>query len=53
MFYILPVEHILEKLPGVPVGDTGTSPESMLQHAQDFVGAAFDTEEGAGDGSRW
>ncbi len=25
----------------------------MRQHAADFVGAAFDTMEGAGDGSRW
>jgi hypothetical protein len=25
----------------------------MRQHAEDFVGAAFDTREGAGDGSRW
>ena len=25
----------------------------MRQHAADFVGAAFDTREGAGDGSRW
>ncbi len=37
-------------LPVVPVGDTGTIPYSMRQHAADFVGAAFDTREGAGDG---
>ena len=37
----------------VPVGGTGTIPYSMRQHAADFVGAAFDTREGAGDGSRW
>ena len=35
------------------LGDTGTIPYSMRQHAADFVGAAFDTREGAGDGSRW
>ncbi len=53
MFYVLRVEFILGKLPVVPVGDTGTIPDSMWQHAQDFVGAAFDTREGAGDGSLW
>ena len=53
MFYVLPVENILGKLPVVPVGDTGTIPYSMRQHAQDFVGAAFDTREGSGDGSLW
>ena len=52
MFYVLPVENILGKLPVVPVGDTGTIPYSMRQHAEDFVDAAFDTKEGAGDGSR-
>ncbi len=45
MFYNLPVEYILGKLPVVLVGDTGTIPYSMLQHAEDFVGAAFDTRE--------
>ncbi len=55
VFYVLPVESILGKLPvvTVPVGDTGTIPYSMRKHAADFVGAAFDTREGAGDGSRW
>ena len=52
VFYVLLVECILGKLPVVPVGDTGTIPYSMRQHAADFVGAAFDTREGAGDGSR-
>jgi hypothetical protein len=52
VFYVLPVESILGKLPVVPVGDTGTLPYCMQQHAQDVVGAAFDTREGAGDGSR-
>ena len=53
VLYVLPVESILGKLPVVPVGETGTIPYCMLQHAEDFVGAAFDTREGAGDGSRW
>ena len=53
VFYVLLVEYILGKLPVVPVGDTGTIPYSMRQHAEDFVGAAFDTRERAGDGSRW
>ena len=52
---MLPVESILGELPVVPlaVGDTGTLPYCMQQHAEDVVGAAFDTREGAGDGSRW
>ena len=49
VFYVLPVKSILGKLPVVPVGDTGTIPYSMRQHAADFVDAAFDTREGAGD----
>ena len=53
VLHVLPVESILGKLPYVPVGDTGTISYTMRQHAADFVGAAFDTREGAGDGSRW
>ena len=56
VFYVLPVESILGKLPVVPVGETETIPYCMRQHAEDFVGAAFDTSitrQGAGDGSRW
>ena len=53
VFSVLPVESILGKLHVVPVGDTGTIPYSMRQHAADFVGAAIDTRDGAGDGSRW
>ncbi len=49
VFYVLPVESILGKLPVVPGGETGTIPYCM----EDIVGAAFDTREGAGDGSRW
>jgi hypothetical protein len=47
------VESILGKLPVVPVGETGTIPYCMRQHVEDFVGAAFDTREGAGKRSRW
>jgi hypothetical protein len=54
VFYLLPVESILGKLSVVPDGDTGTIPYyCMRQHSEDFVGAAFDTREGASDGSRW
>jgi hypothetical protein len=53
VFYVLPVESILEKLPVVPVGETGTILYCMRQQAQDFVGAAFDTRKGSGDGCRW
>jgi hypothetical protein len=53
VFYVLPIKSILGKLPVVPVGDTGTIPFSQRRHAEDFVDAAFDSKEGAGDGSRW
>ncbi len=53
VFYVLPVELILGKLPVVPVGDTGTIPNCIRQLAEDFVGAAFETREGASDSSRW
>ncbi len=34
---------VFGKLPVVPIGDTGTIPFAMRQHAEDFAGAAFDT----------
>ncbi len=46
MFYVLTVESILTKLPVTSVGDTGTIPYCMRQHAKEFVGAAFDKERG-------
>ncbi len=52
VFYVLPVESILGKLP-VVVDDIGMIPYSRRQHAEDFVGTAFDTRKGAGDGSSW
>jgi hypothetical protein len=53
VFYVIPVESILGKLPVVPIGDTGTIPFAMRQNATDFVHAAFDTKEGSGHGSKW
>ena len=52
VFYVLPISSLLGKLPVVPVGNTGTIPFSMRRSADDFVGAAFDSAEGAGDGCR-
>ncbi len=46
VFYVIPVESILCKLPVVPISDTGAIPFAMRQNARDFVGAAFDTKEG-------
>jgi hypothetical protein len=46
VFYDIPVESILGKLPVVPFGDTGTIPFAMRQNERDFVDAAFDTKEG-------
>ncbi len=53
VYYVLPILSILGKLPVVPVGDTGTIPFSKRRHAEEFVDAAFDSRESAGDGSRW
>ncbi len=53
VFYVLPVQSVLGKLPVIPMGDTGTIPFTMRQNAKDFVDAAFDTSERSGDGSRW
>ncbi len=53
VFYVLPVESVLGKLPVGLIGDTDTIPFAMRQHAEDFVGAAFDTgrdRETASDG---
>jgi hypothetical protein len=53
VFYVLPVELILGKLPVVPVGDTGMITYCMRQHVEDFAVVASDTREEACDGSRW
>jgi hypothetical protein len=53
VYFVLPVESILGKLPVVPIGDTATIPFAMRKNARDIVDAAFDTSEGSGDGSRW
>ena len=47
------MESVLGKLPVVPIGNKGTIPFGMRQHAEDFVGKAFDTREGSGDSNRW
>jgi hypothetical protein len=56
VFYVIPVESILGKLPVVPIGETVTILFAMRQNARDFVDAAFNTAfdtDGSGDGSRW
>ncbi len=45
VFYILWLESILGKLPVVPIGDTGTIPYSVWQHAEDFVALVTRTAE--------
>jgi hypothetical protein len=50
VLYVLPVETILGQMPEVSIGDIDTVPFSMRKHAEDFVGAAFDTRAGSGDG---
>ena len=52
VFYVLPVESILGKLPVVPIHYTSTIPFVMRQNARDFVDAVFDTSKGSGDGSQ-
>ena len=49
VLYVVPVEHILGKLPLVPVGDTGTIPHHLRNL---FPGAPGDHRPGAGDGCR-
>ncbi len=48
---VIPIEHILGKLPVVPVGDTGTIPYPGHMH-NFFPGAPGDRRPGAGDGCR-
>jgi hypothetical protein len=49
VLYVIPAEHILGKLPLVPVGDTGT----IQHHLRNlFPGAHGDRRPGAGDGCR-
>ncbi len=49
VIYVIPVEHILGKLPLAPLGDTGTIPH----HLQNlFRGAPGDRKPSAGDGCR-
>ena len=49
VLYVISVEHILGKLPLVPVGDTGTIPHHLSNL---FPGAPGDRRPGAGDGCR-
>ena len=53
VLYVVPVSSILGRIPGVPVGETGTIPFDMCKEAEDFPGASFDSKKGAGYGSRW
>jgi hypothetical protein len=53
VLYVLPITHILGKLPVVPVGDTGTFPHSMRGESAEYDGASCDSEPGKGDGCRW
>jgi hypothetical protein len=50
VYYVLPIEYFLGKLPVVPVGDTGTIPFSMRHHAEYVVDASFDSRVGAAGG---
>ncbi len=49
VLYVIPIEHILGKLPIVPVGDTGTIP---YHQRNCFLGAPGDRRPVAGDGCR-
>ncbi len=49
VLYVIPIEHILGKLPVVPVGETGT----LLHHLRNvFQGAPGDRRPDAGDGCK-
>jgi hypothetical protein len=49
ILYVIPVESILDKLPVVHVGDTGTIPHRLRNH---FSRAPGDSRPGSGDGCR-
>ncbi len=49
VLYVIPIEHILGKLPVVPVGDTGTIPHHLFNV---FQGAPSDRRPDAGDGCK-
>ncbi len=49
VLYVIPIEHILGKLPVVPVGDTGTIPHHLRCV---FQGAPSDRRPDAGDGCK-
>ena len=53
VLYVLPITHILGKLPLVLVGDKGTFPHSMRGESAEFPGASCDSEPDKGDGCRW
>ncbi len=46
VLYVIPIEHILSKLPVVPVGDTGTIPHHLRNV---FQAAPGDRRPDAGD----
>ena len=48
VLYVLPITSILSKLPLVPVGDTGTIPNSMRGEAADFDGGSCYSKPGEG-----
>ena len=49
VLYVIPIEHILGKLPVVPVGDTETIPHHLRNV---FQGAPGDRRPDAGDGCK-
>jgi hypothetical protein len=51
VLFVIPIEHILGKLPVVPVGGTGTIPHH-LQVRSVFQGAPGDRRSDAGDGCK-
>jgi hypothetical protein len=52
VFYVLPIDHILGKLPVVPAGDTGTIPFKHRNSGRfDRSLASADTAAGKGNGN--
>ena len=49
VLYVNPIHNTLEKLPVVPVGDTGTIPQHL---SNTFPGEPGHSRPGAGDGCR-
>ena len=53
MLWIVPISHILSRLPLIPAGDTGTIPEDMAGTKEaNFPHGVCDNDDAPGSGSQ-